>query len=163
MAKDWVQDTGTVISFTSQASSGTNMAAPATNMYDGDFDTYGRDYNSHQGFVPHWVLMVATFTQAVSLTQIKWKCYSTSNAYGDWNIWIYNGSWVNVYTYGTGIDWAGGVTGEALIVNGSWSNVTKVEWRKYGYGVDPVAWSITQDFYEAQAFGPWQEKTACII
>ena len=159
--KDWVQDSGTTLFYTDQAKSDSTYndnTSPHANMIDGDFDTYSVLYLTGGGPVYYCGTIVAEFTKAVNLTQLNFKKWTRADgSFGVHGIWVYDGSWTNVYS-ATG-NGSQTITVETL---GEWTGITKIQFSLRSYANDPVAWTQEVRIYEVQAFGPIG-GFACII
>jgi len=150
MLKDWIQDSGTTLSYTDQAGGSSNYndkSSPDANMIDGDSDSYSVASNSGAGGYHNAATLVATFNKAVNLTEISFKYYVKGCGPSQFiKIWVYDGSWTCIHTTSS----AGTST---ITETGSWSNITKVQFTAYEYCNDPIAWTANVKFYEAKAWG----------
>ncbi len=150
---DHLHHPGVALSYSDQAAGSSTYDDQGDNddrKIDGDWDNYSYYYSSGAGAHYGAITLVATFPSGVHLTQLKFKKWTGADgSFGQHKIWVYDGSWTEVYA-ATG----NGSEVDIVTVNGSWKNITKIQYSIRAYANDIVAWTMTIKFFEAQAWGP---------
>lgn len=154
MAKNWVQDAGTTLSYTDQALGSAdynNKIADTTNMHDDNLVTYGYHGTASP---PSVGTIVVTFAKPLFINKVvmKWTVSrdaggGTSSGLQDISLY-YGAAWHSVWDDNEQA--SGPNTTE---VTGAWEAVEKIQFTVYvtAASLNPVAAAVT--FYEAQAFG----------
>jgi len=140
VTEDYI-DTAT-LTYTSEAvdANYNNGTSPVANMIDNDTDTYSSQSGTGSGAQYFAGTLVAELKAPANLSSLYLK-YATQGLSTTAGIWIYNGSWVSVYSSGSG---SGTPT-----ATGTWNDVTKIQWSVREYSNDPVGWTMFVYFYEA--------------